>query len=153
MATGEFKMSYKDYQGSAGGWGALASTAKHLIKSENIAKNIRNLLKTNQDHGFDCPGCAWGEQSHSSAFRFCENGAKAVNWEATSRRVDATFFAEHSVSWLKQQSDYYLEYQGRLAEPVVYNQKTDHYLTTLHLFILQKNFNLNMTKKIWPVEL
>ena len=120
-------MSYKNYQGAAGGWGALASTAKHLMKSENVAKNIRNLLKTNQDQGFDCPGCAWGEQKHSSTFRFCENGAKAVNWEATSRRVDAQFFAQHSVSWLQKQSDYYLEYQGRLAEPVVYNGETDHY--------------------------
>ncbi|PKG37663.1 FdhF/YdeP family oxidoreductase [Psychromonas sp. Urea-02u-13] len=120
-------MSYKEYKGSAGGWGALASTAKHLLKSENVAKNIRNLLKTNQDHGFDCPGCAWGEQTHSTTFRFCENGAKAVNWEATSRRVDANFFAGHPVSWLKKQSDYYLEYQGRLAEPVVYNPVTDLY--------------------------
>ena len=134
-------MSYKDYKGSAGGWGALASTAKHLIKSENVAKNILNLLKTNQDHGFDCPGCAWGEQTHSSTFRFCENGAKAVNWEATSRRVDADFFANHPVSWLKKQSDYYLEYQGRLAEPVVYNSKTDLYesISWQHAFELIAN--------------
>ncbi len=120
-------MTHKKYTGSAGGWGALKATTEHLLKSENVAKNIANLLKTNQDDGFDCPGCAWGEKHENKRFRFCENGAKAVNWEATSRRVDADFFANHSVSWLKKQSDYYLEYQGRLAEPVSYNPATDKY--------------------------
>lgn len=120
-------MTVKKYTGSAGGWGALKSTATHLLKSENVSKNIKNLLKTNQNHGFDCPGCAWGEKDEPGLFRFCENGAKAVNWEATSRRVDSTFFANHSVTWLNKQSDYFLEYQGRLAEPVVYDPATDHY--------------------------
>ncbi|WP_163132054.1 FdhF/YdeP family oxidoreductase [Agarivorans sp. Alg241-V36] len=120
-------MSHKPYQGAAGGWAALASTAKHLLKSENVAKNLKNLLNTNQDHGFDCPGCAWGEKGHKATFRFCENGAKAVNWEASSKRVDASFFAQHSVQWLAKQSDYFLEYQGRLAEPVVFKPGSDHY--------------------------
>ena len=120
-------MTIKKYDGSAGGWGALLSTTKHLLKSENVTTNIKTLLKTNQDHGFDCPGCAWGESEERSRFRFCENGAKAVNWEATSRRVAPAFFEQHPVSWLKQQSDYYLEYQGRLSHPVQYNHATDCY--------------------------
>lgn len=120
-------MSIKEYTGSAGGWGALKSTAHHLFKSNNVAKNISNLLRTNQDHGFDCPGCAWGEKHVPGRFRFCENGAKAVNWEATTRRVGGEFFQQYSVSWLNKQSDYFLEYQGRLAEPVRYNAETDHY--------------------------
>ncbi len=120
-------MTYKQYSGSAGGWGALKATTQHLFKSENVAKNISNLLRTNQDHGFDCPGCAWGEKGVPGRFRFCENGAKAVNWEATTRRVDRHFFAEYSVSWLNKQTDYYLEYQGRLNEPMRYNPQTDHY--------------------------
>ncbi|MFT6924693.1 MAG: molybdopterin-dependent oxidoreductase alpha subunit [Psychromonas sp.] len=120
-------MTVKKYEGSAGGWGALLSTTKHLVKSENITHNIRNLLKTNQDKGFDCPGCAWGETAEQSSFKFCENGAKAVNWEATSRRVTPEFFQQHSVSWLSQQSDYFLEYQGRLNHPVQYNRETDCY--------------------------
>jgi len=122
-------MTVKKYQGHAGGWGALKSTATHLLKSQNVAKNIKNLLKTNQDKGFDCPGCAWGEKDEPSRFRFCENGAKAVNWEATSRRIGEHFFKTYSVSWLKKQSGYFLESQGRLAEPVIYNQQTDHYET------------------------
>lgn len=120
-------MSFKEYSGSAGGWGALKSTAEHLFKSKNVAKNLSNLLRTNQDHGFDCPGCAWGEKGVPGRFRFCENGAKAVNWEATTRRVGRDFFSQYSVAWLNKQSDYYLEYQGRLAEPVRYNAETDHF--------------------------
>ncbi|WP_299492384.1 FdhF/YdeP family oxidoreductase [uncultured Shewanella sp.] len=115
------------YHNAAGGWGALASTAKHLIKSENIAKNIRNLLNTNQDDGFDCPGCAWGEDDEVGHFKFCENGAKAVNWEATSKRVSSDFFATHTVSELKKQNGHFLESQGRLHQPLSYDGQSDHY--------------------------
>jgi len=53
---------YTPYKGPAGGWGALQSTTKHWLKSDNAIRNINTLLKTNQPHGFDCPGCAWGEK-------------------------------------------------------------------------------------------
>ena len=122
------KSSYKPYQGPAAGWGALKSVVHFWLDSGKAVKNIRTLLKTNQDHGFDCPGCAWGEAPENGLVKFCENGAKAVNWEATSRRVDAAFFAKHSVSSLSTQSDYWLEYQGRLTEPMRYNPATDHYV-------------------------
>lgn len=118
---------FTPYKGPAGGWGALRSTTKHWLQSENATRNIFTLLKTNQAHGFDCPGCAWGEKSDNSKIRFCENGAKAVNWEATSKTVLPEFFKKYSVSWLNEQSDYYLEYQGRLTHPMRYNAKTDHY--------------------------
>ena len=118
---------YKPYHGPAGGWGALRSVAKAWVGSDNALKNIRALLKTNQNGGFDCPGCAWGDSPESGMVKFCENGAKAVNWEATKRRVDAAFFARYSVTSLLQQSDYWLEYQGRLTEPMVYDAPSDRY--------------------------
>ncbi|MDA9557162.1 FdhF/YdeP family oxidoreductase [Vibrio sp.] len=121
------KKRIQPYQNAAGGWGALASTAKHLVKSENIAQNIKGLLKTNQDYGFDCPGCAWGESKEASRFKFCENGAKAVNWESTKHNVGAEFFSHYSVSSLKRQDGYFLESQGRLSEPLIYNSESDHY--------------------------
>ncbi|WP_277053344.1 FdhF/YdeP family oxidoreductase [Zestomonas thermotolerans] len=119
---------FKPYQGPAGGWGALRSVTRHWLESDNALKNIRTLLKTNQHGGFDCPGCAWGESPDSGRVNFCENGAKAVNWEATQRRVDAAFFARHSVSALREQSDYWLEYQGRLTEPMRYDAAIDRYV-------------------------
>ncbi|WP_345945759.1 FdhF/YdeP family oxidoreductase [Pseudomonas sp. dw_358] len=118
---------YKPYKGAAGGWGALISVTQAWLTSDNALKNIRTMLKTNQNGGFDCPGCAWGDSPESGMVKFCENGAKAVNWEATKRRVDAAFFAKHSVTSLLEQSDYWLEYQGRLTEPMVYDATTDHY--------------------------
>ena len=118
---------YKPYKGAAGGWGALISVTQAWLTSDNALKNIRTMLKTNQNGGFDCPGCAWGDSPESGMVKFCENGAKAVNWEATKRRVDASFFAKHSVTSLLEQSDYWLEYQGRLTEPMVYDADSDRY--------------------------
>ena len=118
---------YKPYKGAAGGWGALISVTQHWLGSDNALKNLRMMLKTNQNGGFDCPGCAWGDSPESGMVKFCENGAKAVNWEATKRRVDPAFFARYSVSSLLEQSDYWLEYQGRLTEPMVYDQASDRY--------------------------
>jgi molybdopterin-dependent oxidoreductase alpha subunit len=118
---------YKPYKGPAGGWGALISVAQAWLTSDNALKNLRMMLKTNKNGGFDCPGCAWGDSNEAGMVAFCENGAKAVNWEATKRRVDGKFFAKHSVTQLLEQSDYWLEYQGRLTEPLKYNAETDRY--------------------------
>lgn len=122
----KFKSAIKPYQAAAGGWGSLEATTRFVIDSKHALKNLRNLLRMNKAKGFDCPGCAWGDDNKST-FSFCENGAKAVTWEATRRFIDNTFFAQHSVSKLYQQSDYFLEYQGRLTEPLSYNPETDHY--------------------------
>ncbi|MDH4584206.1 FdhF/YdeP family oxidoreductase [Pseudomonas sp. BN415] len=119
---------YKPYKGAAAGWGALKSVTRFWLDSKQPFKNLRALLKTNQSGGFDCPGCAWGDSPKDGRIKFCENGAKAVNWEATKRRVDAAFFARYSVSQLREQSDYWLEYQGRLTQPMRYDRQTDHYV-------------------------
>lgn len=122
----KFKTAIKPYQAAAGGWGSLEATTRFVFDSKQVLKNMRNLMRMNKAKGFDCPGCAWGDDNKST-FSFCENGAKAVTWEATRRFIDAGFFAQHSVSALYKQSDYFLEYQGRLTEPLRYNRETDHY--------------------------
>jgi molybdopterin-dependent oxidoreductase alpha subunit len=119
---------FQPYSGPAAGWGALISVTRFWLDSKQPFKNLRALLKTNQNGGFDCPGCAWGDSPEDGHIKFCENGAKAVNWEATKRRVDAAFFARYSVSQLREQSDYWLEYQGRLTQPMRYDAATDHYV-------------------------
>ena len=122
----KFKSAIKPYEAAAGGWGSLESTTRYVFDSKHALKNMRNLMRMNKAKGFDCPGCAWGDDNKST-FSFCENGAKAVAWEATSRWIGADFFAQHSVTTLYQQSDYFLEYQGRLTEPLSYNPETDRY--------------------------
>lgn len=115
------------YSLPAGGWGALKSSAKHIIKSENAAKNVKALLRANQPGGFDCPGCAWGDSPNAGKVDFCENGVKAIAWEATSKRVDPSFFQQHSISELKKWDDHSLEKSGRLTQPMFYDGKSDHY--------------------------
>ena len=43
-------------------------------------------LDVNQEDGFDCMSCAWPDPGHRNALEFCENGAKAITWEATPSR-------------------------------------------------------------------
>jgi molybdopterin-dependent oxidoreductase alpha subunit len=119
---------FEPYDSPAGGWGALQATANALREQSIILKGSRSLLSMNQPDGFDCPGCAWPDPKHTSSFEFCENGAKAVSFELTKRRVTPEFFAAYTVSELAQHSDYWLEEQGRLTEPMRYDGETDHYV-------------------------
>jgi molybdopterin-dependent oxidoreductase alpha subunit len=113
---------------TAGGLPALAATVGHLHAQAAVVRGARALAALNQADGFDCPGCAWPEpHPHRSDFEFCENGAKAVAWEATSRRADAAFFARHSVAELAARSDHWLGLQGRLTEPLVLPPGASHY--------------------------
>ncbi len=121
------KSKIKPYKSAAGGWDSLISSAKHLLKSGRPVRGSRTLLNLNQGEGFDCPGCAWGDPEHTSSFEFCENGVKAVAWEATSHRITREFFVKHTVTELLAWDGHALEKQGRLTEPAVYNPKTDKY--------------------------
>ena len=121
------KQKIEFYNGPAGGWGALRSVAQALMAQDIALKGAKTLLSANQPDGFDCPGCAWPDRNHASSFEFCENGAKAVAAEATSRRVGAAFFAEHTVRQLAEKSDFWLEDQGRLTQPMVYDAADDKY--------------------------
>jgi molybdopterin-dependent oxidoreductase alpha subunit len=118
----------RDYEGAAAGWGALKAVATAIRGQMAIVKETRGLLSMNQPHGFDCPGCAWPDPKHTSSFEFCENGAKAVSWEATAKRTTPEFFAIRTVSELWNWSDFHLEDEGRLTHPMVYDQATDRYL-------------------------
>lgn len=112
---------------AAGGWGAIKSTLKHVAAQDGKVQIAKSLLQVNQADGFDCPGCAWPEPKDRSRFEFCENGAKAVAWEATKNRVGPEFLAQYDVATLRQKSDHWLERQGRLTHPMRYNRDTDRY--------------------------
>ena len=122
------KPRFKPYNHPAGGWGAAAATAKVLLEQSVITKGSRALLAMNQPGGFKCPSCAFPDPTCRKSLEFCENGAKALAFEATKYRVTREFFAQHSVADLMQQSDYWLEMQGRLTEPMRYDPSSDHYV-------------------------
>jgi molybdopterin-dependent oxidoreductase alpha subunit len=113
---------------AAGGWGALRSCGKKLLATGAGISGAAAMLRANQPDGFDCPGCAWGDPEHGSSFEFCENGVKAVAWEATDKRVPPDFFKRHTVTALRGWTDYDLERQGRLTHPMRYDRSTDTYV-------------------------
>lgn len=122
------KLRYKPYKHPAGGWGAAAATAKVLLEQSVVTKGSRALYDMNKPHGFKCPSCAFPDQSSQGTFDFCENGAKALAFEATQHRVTRAFFEKHTVSELMEQPDHWLEMQGRLTEPMRYDAVSDKYV-------------------------
>ena len=127
-AMADEKPRYKTYDRPAGGWGAAAATAKVLMEQSVVTKGSRALLAMNQPGGFKCPSCAFPDATCTKKLEFCENGAKALAHEATKFRVTREFFAQHSVTELMEQSDYWLEMQGRMTEPMRYDAASDHYV-------------------------
>ncbi len=119
---------YKPYNQPAGGWGAAGATAKVLLQQSVIGKGSKALLAMNQPGGFKCPSCAFPDADERRKLEFCENGAKALAWEATQFRAGRELFAQHTVTELMAQTDYWLEMQGRLTEPMRYDAATDHYV-------------------------
>jgi molybdopterin-dependent oxidoreductase alpha subunit len=119
---------FKKAKRVAGGVAAVVSSARHVWREMGVVRGARTLARLNQKDGFDCPGCAWPDpEGHRSHFEFCENGAKAVAEEATTRRVTPDFFREWSVADLSHKSDYWLGKQGRITEPVVLRRGATHY--------------------------
>jgi len=102
------------------------STAFALGEMEPV-RTSRVLGRLNQARGFDCPGCAWSEAEHRSATEFCENRAKVAAWGATTKTVDAAFFARHSVDDLQQRQDHWLEAQGSITSAMHLKPSATHY--------------------------
>lgn len=113
---------------SAGGWGALISSGKFLMR-EGFFKGSQTLFRLNQVDGFDCPGCAWPDpkDDERSMTEFCENGVKAIAFETTKRRASKELFSQKTVSELNELDVYTITNQGRLTEPFYYNKQKDKY--------------------------
>jgi molybdopterin-dependent oxidoreductase alpha subunit len=120
--------SHHAYHHPAAGWGAAKSVTQILIREHALIDGARAIHKMNHESGgFDCPGCAWPDDTKGLRLDICENGIKHVTWEMTRKRVGGDFFAQHTVSELAAWSDFALEDQGRLTEPLVYDAATDRY--------------------------
>lgn len=118
-------------EAAAGVKGVLVSLQRSW-EQMGLARTVRTLPLLNQQSGFDCPGCAWPdprqeEGGHRKIAEFCENGAKAVAEEATTRRVGPEFFAAHPVAELAERTDYWLGQQGRITQPVILREGDTHY--------------------------
>ncbi|MEK0097110.1 FdhF/YdeP family oxidoreductase [Streptomyces sp. A475] len=113
----------------ATGLPAVTHALEYSLGQTSPRRTMLTLLNINQAKGIDCPGCAWPEPAPGKRHmnEYCENGAKHINDEATSRRVTRDFFREHSIAELGSKSDYWLNQQGRLTEPMVKRPGATHY--------------------------
>ncbi|MEL5990169.1 FdhF/YdeP family oxidoreductase [Microbacterium phosphatis] len=123
----ESKLRIGARETSAVGVPAVMHALKISFEQMGVVRSARTLLRVNQKDGFDCPGCAWPEEDRRHAAEFCENGAKAVAEEATIRRVEPAFFAQHSLDELRERDDYWLGQQGRLTTPMLLEEGGTHY--------------------------
>src|SRR5665213_2147323 len=114
---------------SAVGIPGISASMHYALAEMGPKRSVETLLKLNHVDGFDCPSCAWPDPDpeHRKVAEFCENGAMAVAWEATRKRVDAAFFAAHSVAELRSNDDHSLEHHGRLTEPMYLAPGATHY--------------------------
>ncbi|MGW5419452.1 FdhF/YdeP family oxidoreductase [Streptomyces sp. NPDC003943] len=121
---------FHPYHRPAAGWGAAKSVTRFMLREGALPLDgPRAIMKMNHENtGFDCPGCAWPDDTKGLHLDICENGIKHVTWEMTSKRVGREFFAAHTVTELAEWSDYDLEDQGRLTEPMVYEPDSDRYV-------------------------
>ena len=113
----------------AAGIPAVISSAKHVFGEMGLGRGLKALANLNQKGGIDCPGCAWPDpdDERSTIAEYCENGAKAIAEEATTKKLDTTFFQENSVSQLSMLSDYEIGKKGRLAQPMYLPEGSDRY--------------------------
>jgi len=113
----------------AAGIPAVIWSARHILHEMGAARGLKALAKLNQKDGYDCPGCAWPDpdDERSPIAEYCENGAKAIAEEATTKRLTAKFFAENSVKQLAELDDYEIGKKGRVAQPMYLPEGATHY--------------------------
>lgn len=114
---------------TAAGIPGVVSAMKHVFGEMGIGRGLKVLAKLNQKGGTDCPSCAWPDpdDERSSIAEYCENGAKAVADEATSKRLTPEFFKENSIYDLSLLSDFEIGKMGRVAQPMILRKGETHY--------------------------
>lgn len=114
------KLEVKPAKHWAAGIPAVLAALSDLREEHIAIRGMIALFKMNQRGGFDCPSCAWPDpdDERSPVGEYCENGAKALAEEATTKKLTAAFFAQHAVADLAKLTDYEIGKKGRLAEPM-----------------------------------
>jgi len=113
----------------AAGMPAVYEAVKDLVHETGLLRGMGASLKMNQKGGFDCSSCAWPDpdDDRSPIAEYCENGAKALAEEATTKKLTGEFFAQNAVADLAKLNDYEIGKKGRIAEPVYLPAGATHY--------------------------
>lgn len=114
---------------AAAGLKAVEVALERSIKQGGVNRTIRSLYRINQPDGLDCPGCAWPESitGDRKKIEFCENGAKAVAEELTTRLASPEWWAKHSIAELETKTEYWLGQSGRITHPMMIREGETHY--------------------------
>src|SRR5690349_809631 len=122
------KLKVSAIKETAAGLKAVLKTTEEIIRKSGAVRGTKLLLALNQKGGIDCNSCAWADpDGDRTVAEFCENGAKAIADEATTKKVTPDFFAKYSVEELAAQTDQWLNAQGRITEPVILREGATHY--------------------------
>ncbi len=123
------KMKLGKISDAAAGVTGVKVAVKHVFSEMGPARGLKALFNLNQKGGVDCPSCAWPDpdDDRSVIGEYCENGAKAIAEEATSKKLTAAFFKENSIADLALLNDYEIGKKGRLAEPMYLAEGASHY--------------------------
>ncbi|HEY2375605.1 MAG TPA: FdhF/YdeP family oxidoreductase [Gemmatimonadaceae bacterium] len=122
------KIDISDPPSAAAGMTGVVASFRHALGEMGVRRSLRTLTALNQKDGYDCQSCAWPDPDGSRHIaEFCENGAKATAWEATTRRATPELFARHSISELSAMSDHALGELGRLTHPMLLRRDATHY--------------------------
>jgi len=117
-----------DPASAAAGIGGVLASFRHALTEMGVRRSLKTLTSINQKDGYDCQSCAWPDPDGERHFaEFCENGAKATAWEATTRRATPELFARYSVAELAAMSDHQLGELGRLTHPMLLRPGATHY--------------------------
>ena len=122
------RIKISDPASAAAGVGGVAASFKHALKEMGVRRSLKTLTSINQKDGYDCQSCAWPDpDGERHVAEFCENGAKATAWEATTRRATPEIFRRRSVAELAALSDHELGELGRITHPMLLRQGATHY--------------------------
>lgn len=127
----------------AAGIPAVTVAMVDILKEAGLARGMEGLFHMNKKSGFDCSGCAWPDpdDDRSPIAEYCENGAKALAEEATTKKLTGDFFAENSVADLAKLNDYEIGKKGRIAQPVYLAKGATHYTPVNWDFAFKKIAN------------
>ena len=114
---------------AAAGLKAVEVAFERGLKQGGVERTVRSMYRVNQPGGVDCPGCAWPESitGERKKIEFCENGAKALAEENTTRVATPAWWEQHPISVLEKKTEYWLGQSGRITHPMIIREGDTHY--------------------------
>ncbi|WP_248278940.1 FdhF/YdeP family oxidoreductase [Brevibacterium sp. 'Marine'] len=114
---------------AAAGLKAVEVAFERGLRQGGASRTVRSMFRVNQPDGVDCPGCAWPESitGDRKKIEFCENGAKALAEENTTRVATPGWWEQHPISVLEEKTEYWLGQSGRITHPMIIREGESHY--------------------------